>query len=547
MINTNTHKPNFEVAIDNHIARWEAMRTQCGATNVPLAEESVVNLYRLASKKSPAVIWCRSPLEMAILPSVVTNIVQSKEWSDICARMKRVGRHSEQAWQDAWNQEWQLLDKSHVRQMANEFLNLKHFDRVDPSLKAAFIEHLPKVMCDVLAENNLQPGEMRIDPASPLVLPMYRKSCLERVKANEAIWQASAPMDFSIYKRLLELNRKVELIAGVKLSANFMTICSFFFQGLDPRVITESLPISYPLFDKHKPTPEKAARAQLVKDRCNAFAMPMLENFMWFHRLFVFINDEPTPAPQTSTVGGKGPIEFFDSVKKTVDEAKKQRDAVPVRTHQLINATIWFPYAAMNLPFALGCRYIDPDFFGETQEEIDCWAYMNHAASGYYFTPRAAFICMKPTSFHVNDIGRPHNPKGPALTYSDGLRIYSWRGVVISSDLIEKPESITCQRINAEKNAEMRRVLMDIYGESKYLMDSNATKVDESSYGTLFRLPINLDEALVMVRVRNSTPEPDGSYKFYYLRVPPTTTTAKQAVAWTFGLEENQYNPNRES
>jgi hypothetical protein len=147
----------------------------------------------------------------------------------------------------------------------------------------------------------------------------------------------------------------------------------------------------------------------------------------------------------------------------------------------------------------------------------------------------------------MNEIGRPHNATGPALTWLDGLRTYAWRGVVITPDLIENPESITWRRINSEKNAEIRRVMMDIYGESRYLIDSDATEVDRSKYGTLYRLPIRGDESLVMVKVRNSTPEPDGTYKHYFLRVPPSIMSAKAAVAWTFGLDENHYHPNLES
>ena len=48
----------------------------------------------------------------------------------------------------------------------------------------------------------------------------------------------------------------------------------------------------------------------------------------------------------------------------------------------------------------------------------------------------------------------------------------------------------------------------------------------------------NLPEPVVMVEVLNSTPEPDGSFKDYWLRVPPTMETARQAVAWTFGLAD---------
>ena len=50
-----------------------------------------------------------------------------------------------------------------------------------------------------------------------------------------------------------------------------------------------------------------------------------------------------------------------------------------------------------------------------------------------------------------------------------------------------------------------------------------------------------------MVRVRNSTPEPDGTYKIYRLRVPPWIQTARQAVAWTFGLSEEEYAPLEET
>ncbi len=44
-----------------------------------------------------------------------------------------------------------------------------------------------------------------------------------------------------------------------------------------------------------------------------------------------------------------------------------------------------------------------------------------------------------------------------------------------------------------------------------------------------------------MVKVVNSTPEPDGSFKDYFLRVPPTCQTALEAVAWTFDKTPEQY------
>jgi hypothetical protein len=45
------------------------------------------------------------------------------------------------------------------------------------------------------------------------------------------------------------------------------------------------------------------------------------------------------------------------------------------------------------------------------------------------------------------------------------------------------------------------------------------------------------------VKVRNATPEPTGEFKDYFLRVPPTMARAREAVAWTFSMREEEYLP----
>jgi hypothetical protein len=65
------------------------------------------------------------------------------------------------------------------------------------------------------------------------------------------------------------------------------------------------------------------------------------------------------------------------------------------------------------------------------------------------------------------------------------------------------------------------------------------------------------DEPLVMVKVVNSTPEMDGSFKDYFIRVDPNCRpmlddnkfgdpqelTARNAVASTFGKKGEEYDP----
>jgi len=50
-------------------------------------------------------------------------------------------------------------------------------------------------------------------------------------------------------------------------------------------------------------------------------------------------------------------------------------------------------------------------------------------------------------------------------------------------------------------------------------------------------------EAWAAVEVINGTPEVDGTRKRYFLQVPANMRTAREAVAWTYGLPEARYRP----
>jgi hypothetical protein len=86
--------------------------------------------------------------------------------------------------------------------------------------------------------------------------------------------------------------------------------------------------------------------------------------------------------------------------------------------------------------------------------------------------------------------------------------------------------------------------MIEIYGMDKYLRRSFATKIHQDEFGKLYRKRSSSgEEPFVAVELKNSTPEPDGTYKIYVLRVPPTMKTAREAVAWTFGFSAGDYGP----
>jgi hypothetical protein len=169
------------------------------------------------------------------------------------------------------------------------------------------------------------------------------------------------------------------------------------------------------------------------------------------------------------------------------------------------------------------------------------------AAGWWWPFEQVAVVSERPAVLARDDQGRLHGEDGPAIAYSDGLALHCWRGMPVPADLIGQLDRLTVERVRAEQNLELRRVLTERYGLDRYLRDSGATRVGADETGVLWRLPVDGDEPLVMVEVINSSPEPDGSRRRYWLRVPPTTRSAREAVAWTFGLAAAEYRPVRQT
>lgn len=154
-----------------------------------------------------------------------------------------------------------------------------------------------------------------------------------------------------------------------------------------------------------------------------------------------------------------------------------------------------------------------------------------------------AFLCQRPLTCHVDDRGRLHSDNSEAVSFLDGFKLYAWHGVFVPQEIIHRPDFITVFGIDMEPNAELRRVMIEIFGRERYLFQSGAILIDEDEHGALYRKELNNDEPLVIVQVTNSTAEPDGTFKKYFLRVPPETGTVREAVAWTFSMNSAEYEP----
>ncbi|SDS05078.1 hypothetical protein SAMN05444158_0843 [Bradyrhizobium canariense] len=136
---------------------------------------------------------------------------------------------------------------------------------------------------------------------------------------------------------------------------------------------------------------------------------------------------------------------------------------------------------------------------------------------------------------------RLHSASGPALRFPDGWSVWAWKGVEVPRWVIEQPEQITLASIDGESNVQVRCCMIEIMTPRRYVTLGGAVRVAEDETGVLWRKRWLASDAWAAVEVINATPEPDGTHKQFFLQVPTNMRTAREAVAWTYGLRADAY------
>ena len=161
---------------------------------------------------------------------------------------------------------------------------------------------------------------------------------------------------------------------------------------------------------------------------------------------------------------------------------------------------------------------------------------------GYYWTlDSICFASERPSHINRDDRGRLHSETGQSIGYRCGWGLWHWHSVQVPREVIEQPDSITGPAIIAEQNAEVRRAMIERIGYARFLAEVKAKEIDrdpDPRWGTLFEVP---DVPVRFVKVRNCSPEPDGTFKDYVLAAPRECQTAKDAVLWTWDIDHRQF------
>jgi hypothetical protein len=124
--------------------------------------------------------------------------------------------------------------------------------------------------------------------------------------------------------------------------------------------------------------------------------------------------------------------------------------------------------------------------------------------------------------------------------------VYAIGGVRVPAKVVEAPDTITGEEWVQLPNEEVRRVVVEIRGEALLAeLDADISDTTVDSLGNPVRLwksPRDVGGApLTMVELVNSTPEPDGTPKHYWIRIPNTIRRAGSAAAWHCRLTPSEW------
>jgi len=148
------------------------------------------------------------------------------------------------------------------------------------------------------------------------------------------------------------------------------------------------------------------------------------------------------------------------------------------------------------------------------------------------------FVSEPANHINTDDAGRLHCETGPAAQYPDGFQICAWHGVHFPKKWID--QKLDARAALRVRNGELRRVACEMIGWDNVLKEMKVKTINKDrdpEIGELVSVSPNRDDEEKFLRVRC------GTGRDFVLPVPPNMRTAREANAWTWGLEPSEYQP----
>ena len=165
------------------------------------------------------------------------------------------------------------------------------------------------------------------------------------------------------------------------------------------------------------------------------------------------------------------------------------------------------------------------------------------SAAGWIFPyENLCIVCDRPIKFAVDEQYRPHAEGGYALLYGDGKGLYFNHGRALPTRYGKlPPHQWQAEWVVEERNAELRRLLIQTIGYERICQELGVSYIDEWKAYSLIKVDSLVDaldgEALTFVKMTcPSTQMP------HIIRVPPHMDSARAAIRWVnWGVDPEQF------
>ena len=180
--------------------------------------------------------------------------------------------------------------------------------------------------------------------------------------------------------------------------------------------------------------------------------------------------------------------------------------------------------------FSLGIVF-RPEFLKvvESMKQLlaECgWIFMFH---------NVCYVCSRPTKLSLDTEYRLHAEGEAAIAFADGYSLYFHHGVILPEKYGQiHPDLWQAQWLLEERNAELKRILIQKIGYDRICQELAVTELDSWQEYTLLSIEFNDD----FDREGNAKPVyllkmtcPSTGY-IHALRVPPDVRSAQEAIRW---------------
>jgi len=177
-----------------------------------------------------------------------------------------------------------------------------------------------------------------------------------------------------------------------------------------------------------------------------------------------------------------------------------------------------------------GVEYVEKSLKG-----LQIFETLANASGWHYMFNECAIICDRASEIHIEN-NVLHNDEGPAIAYTDGVKIFAIGGHVVTEQIVMAPETLTLNQIDDEADQETKRIMIQRYGVAKYLTETGAKVIDSDR--------LNLEGSSMRTLMEDNKNNrwligTDGSTgRVYYMSAPRDARTCKEAHEAMGGISE---------